>query len=92
MLSWMAWTWPTAIFFVALFAALFVLTVIEIVDPGGAERKGVFGLTTTRGTRLFLSLLGTGYILCAWLGLVDGYVYIAFILGAVWGVFCFCKV
>ncbi len=59
MLTWMAWTWPTALLFIGIFSAMGVLTVIEIKSPGGAERKGVFGLVTTRGDRLFLSLLGS---------------------------------
>ncbi len=40
MLSWMAWTWPTAILFVGIFSAMGVLTVLEIRRPGGDERKG----------------------------------------------------
>ena len=48
MLSWMAWTWPTALVFVGIFSAIAVLIVIEIRSPGGAERRGILGLTTTR--------------------------------------------
>jgi hypothetical protein len=38
--------------------------------PGGAPRDGILGLRTTRGDRLFISLLGSAYIHLAWLGLV----------------------
>ena len=69
-LSWMAWTWPTAFVFIGIFSAMAVLTVLEIRTPGGDERIGVLGLTTTRGDRLFIALLGTVYIFLAWLGLM----------------------
>ena len=71
MLSWMAWTWPTALVFVGIFSAIAVLIVIEIRSPGGAERRGILGLTTTRGDRLFIALLGSVYIFfgLAW---IDG--------------------
>ncbi|RMF36748.1 MAG: hypothetical protein D6754_10870 [Alphaproteobacteria bacterium] len=92
MLSWMAWTWPTALFFIAIFGAMAVLTVIEIRWPGGAERKGVFGLVTTRGDRLFITLLGSAYIYLAWLGLFGTPLWIPTGIALAWGVFCFWKV
>ncbi|HHS89075.1 MAG TPA: hypothetical protein ENJ26_01755 [Rhodobacteraceae bacterium] len=91
MLGWMAWTWPTALFFIAIFSAMAVLTVIEIRHPGGAERKGVFGLTTTRGDRLFITLLGSAYIFLAWLGLFGQPLWIPLGLAIGWGIFCFWK-
>jgi predicted small integral membrane protein len=42
----------------------------EYFAPGGGERFGVLGIQTTRGDRLFISLLGAAYIHLAWLGLV----------------------
>ncbi len=92
MLSWMAWTWPTALVFIGIFSGLGILTLIEIKYPGGAERKGVFGLTTTRGDRLFMSLLGTVYIFLAWLGLFGTPLWGPLALALAWGVFCFWKV
>ena len=47
-----------------------ILIMLEVRYPGGQERWGILGLTTTRGDRLFISLLGSAYILLAWLGLV----------------------
>ena len=38
--------------------------------PAAAPRHGVLGLDTTRGDRLFISLLGSAFIHLAWLGLV----------------------
>ena len=66
-LSWMAWTWPTAAFFLFIFAALVVMVVWELKSPGGDPRRGVLGLDTTRGDRLFISLLGSAFIFLAWL-------------------------
>jgi|SRR5712671_5108001 len=68
--SWMAWTRPVAIFFVAIGAMLVVMTVWELRSPT-APRKGFLPLTTTRGDRLFISLLTSAYINLAWTGLTD---------------------
>ena len=69
-LTWMAWTWQTAVFFVVIALLLASMTVWEFARPGGAPRHGVLGLDTTRGDRLFISLLGSAFINLAWLGLV----------------------
>ncbi len=53
-LSWMAWTWQTAVFFAAIAALLVLMTVLEIRRPGGNARDGILGLRTTRGDRLFI--------------------------------------
>ena len=66
-LSWMAWTWQTALFFGVVVALLVLMTVLEIRRPGGTERRGVLGLVTTRGDRLFISLLSAGFIHLLWL-------------------------
>lgn len=92
MLSWMAWTVPTALIFVGIFSAMAVLTVLEIRHPGGAERKGAFGLVTTRGDRLFISLLGTVYIFLAWLGIFGEPLWFPLAISLAWGTFCFWKV
>lgn len=68
-LSWMAWTTPTAIFFTVIACLLILMTAWEIKVPGGDPRHGVLGLDTTRGDRLFISLLGSAVIHLAWLGL-----------------------
>ena len=68
-LSWMAWTWPTAIFFLTIALILIVMTVLQIVWPS-TERVGILGIATQRGDRLFVSLLGAAFIHLAWLGLV----------------------
>ncbi len=66
-LSWMAWTWQTAAFFGVIFFLLVLMTVLEIRRPGGNARDGILGLRTTRGDRLFISLLSTAYVHILWL-------------------------
>ena len=89
---WMAWTPATFALFVGIFGAMGVLTILEIRRPGGDERLGVLGLTTTRGDRLFITLLGTSYIFLAWLGLVGMPLWWPLGLALLWGVFTFWKV
>ena len=69
-LSWMAWTLPTAAFFLFIVVALAAMSLWEWRRPGGDPRRGILGLDTTRGDRLFISLLGSAYIHLGWLGLV----------------------
>ncbi len=69
-LSWMAWTWQTAAFFLFIAALLIAMTVWELRRPGGAPRRGILAIDTTRGDRLFISLLGSAFIHLAWLGLL----------------------
>ncbi|WP_338143063.1 DUF2160 domain-containing protein [Silicimonas algicola] len=88
----MAWTAATAAVFVGIFGAMAVLTAVEIAWPGGAKRRGILGLTTTRGDRLFITLLGTVYIFLAWLGIMGMPLWWPLALSILWGVFCFWKV
>lgn len=66
-LSWMAWTWQTAVFFVCIAAMLVGMTIWELRSPGGAPRRGILAIETTRGDRLFISLLGSAFIHLGWL-------------------------
>ncbi len=66
-LSWMAWTRPTAIFFITIFCILVCMTLWELKSPGGSPRRGVLRFETTRGDRLFVTLLGSAYIHIIWL-------------------------
>lgn len=68
-IAWMAWTLPTAIFFAALACTLAVMTWLAAVYPE-AERVGVLSIPTTRGDRLFISLIAAAVIHLAWIGLV----------------------
>lgn len=89
---WMAWTPATLAVFVGIFSAMAVLTVLEIRRPGGDERRGVLGLTTTRGDRLFISLLGAAWIFILWLGLIGMPLWTPLGIAVLWGIFCFWKV
>jgi predicted small integral membrane protein len=70
LIAWMAWTWPTAAFFIFIALCLISMSVWEYYVPGGSPRRGILRLDTTRGDRLFISLLGAAFILLAWLGIV----------------------
>ncbi|MBL8789436.1 MAG: DUF2160 domain-containing protein [Rhizobiales bacterium] len=89
--SWMAWTLPTALFFIAIFAMLIGMGVWEYYSPGGSPRVGILRIETTRGDRLFISLLGAAYIHIAWLGLTELSLWWALALSIVYaiGVFKF---
>ena len=85
-LSWMAWTWPTAAFFVFIRLCLVGMSVWEYYAPGGDPRHGILGLDTTRGDRLFISLLGSAFIHLAWLGLIGPNLWWALALSVVYAV------
>ncbi len=67
-MEWMAWTWPTAAFFATIALLLIVFTVLAIKFPE-TPRVGVLRIETTRGDRLFITLLGSAFINLIWLGL-----------------------
>ena len=67
LLGWMAWTWQTAAFFGFILACLLAMSLWEWIRPGGDPRRGILAIDTTRGDRLFISLLGSAFILLAWL-------------------------
>ena len=91
-MGWMAWTWPTAFFFIFVFGCIAFMGFLEYRNPGGNPRHGVLGLDTTRGDRLFIWLLGSVYIFLAWLGLFGTPLWAPLGLAIGWGVFCFWKV
>jgi predicted small integral membrane protein len=91
-LGWMAWTGPTATFFLFLFGCIALMGVLEWRTPGGAPRRGVLGLETTRGDRLFISVLGAVYIFLAWLGLFSTPLWGALAIALLWTAFVFWKV
>jgi predicted small integral membrane protein len=66
--GWMAWTFPTALFFTIIAGLLLLFTWLAIRFPE-TPRKGILGIMTTRGDRLFISLLGSAFICLAWLGI-----------------------
>ena len=68
--GWMAWTLATALFFWVIAALILLMLVLAIRYPE-TPRVGVLRIETTRGDRLFITLLGSAFINLAWLGLVD---------------------
>ena len=82
-LEWMAWTAPTAIFFVAIGLMLAAMTLWQVKVPTIA-RRGLLPIETTRGDRLFVGLLGSAYIHLAWIGLTDANLWIAVAISLVW--------
>ncbi len=65
--AWMGWTPFTATFFVVIASLLLAMIVWESIRPGGGPRNGILGFETTRGDRLFVSLLGSAFIHIGWL-------------------------
>ena len=69
-MQWMAWTLPTALFFIAIAVALTLMTLAEIYWPT-TQKKGLLPFVTTRGERFFMTLLASAFIHITWLGLTD---------------------
>jgi predicted small integral membrane protein len=67
-IAWMAWTLPTAIFFALLACTLALMTWLAIAYPE-TERVGILRIPTTRGDRLFISLIMAAVIHLLWIGL-----------------------
>lgn len=88
-LAWMAWSAQTAAFFGFIALCLVSMMVWEYARPGGAPRRGILGLDTTRGDRLFISLLGSAYIHLAWLALSDAPLWIASAISVAFAIIIF---
>ena len=87
--SWMAWTWPTALFFIFIATLLIGMVIWERFVPGGSPRRGILGLDTTRGDRLFVSLLGSAFIHLIWLALIPYTLWIASFICVFYAIFVF---
>ncbi|TWT10780.1 DUF2160 domain-containing protein [Reyranella sp. CPCC 100927] len=87
--AWIPWTWQTASFFTFIACLLIGMTLWELRSPGGAPRRGVLALDTTRGDRLFISLLGSAFIHLAWLGFFGTPLWGAVILSIVFALAVF---
>lgn len=88
-LNWMAWTKPTILFFCTIFCFLVTLTIMEIRTPGGNPRNSILGFETTRGDRLFMSLLGSAYIHILWIAITSLSVWWAFALAILFAICVF---
>ncbi|MGV8952417.1 MAG: DUF2160 domain-containing protein [Cypionkella sp.] len=77
--GWMAWTFPVALFFYLIACLLVIFTILAIRFPE-TPRIGVLHIETTRGDRLFISLLGSAFITLGWLALIGASLWGALIL------------
>jgi len=77
--GWMAWTFPVALFFFVIACLLILFTLLAIRFPE-TPRRGVLRIETTRGDRLFISLLGSAFICIGWLFTFGGPLWGALIL------------
>ena len=93
-IAWMAWTIPVGIFFGSIAIALVILTVLAIRYPE-TPRRGILRISTTRGDRLFITLLGSAFINLLWialsvaLGFADVELWAALGLSFVYGIAVF---
>lgn len=81
-MQWMAWTWPTAAFFLCVALALAVLTLLELRFPTRL-RRGWLPIPTTRGDRFFIALLAAAAVHVSWLALTDAAVLWASVISLV---------
>ena len=88
-ITWMAWTWQTAAFFGFIALCLIAMVIWEKKDPGGNPRRRILGLDTTRGDRLFISLLSSAFIHLAWLGIIGTLLWIGTIISFLFAIFVF---
>lgn len=70
-MGWMAWTWQTAVFFALIAAVLVIMTLLAIYRPE-TPRRGILRFPTTRGDRLFVSLIGSAFIFILWIRISGG--------------------
>lgn len=70
-MGWMAWTWQTAVFFILIATVLIIMTLLAIYRPE-TPRRGILRFPTTRGDRLFVSLIGSAFIFIVWVRITGG--------------------
>ncbi len=70
-MAWMAWNWYTAAFFAVIVLLLAVMTMLAVWRPE-TPRVGILRFPTTRGDRLFVSLIGTAFIYIFWIRFTGG--------------------
>lgn len=90
--TWMAWTRATIAFFILIIACISAMCIWEYLSPGGAPRRGVFAIDTTRGDRLFISLLGSAFIFLAWIFAIGTVLWWPAAICLLWVLFVFSKV
>lgn len=79
----MYWTMPTALFFGAILLMFAGMTLWQVARPT-TERRGFLPISTTRGDRLFIGLLGSAWIHIAWLAFTSVALWGGSIVAVVW--------
>ena len=87
-LAWMAWTPQTAIFFAFIALSLVILTLLAIYRPE-IPRRGLLRFPTTRGDRLFVSLIGSAYIFIAYMRFGGETLWYPFVAAILFGIAMF---
>lgn len=86
--GWMAWSFPVALFFWLIVSTLLVFSFLAMRFPE-KPRLGILGIFTTRGDRLFITLLGSAFINISWLGLTGQPQWQALFICLVWALAVF---
>jgi predicted small integral membrane protein len=79
-IAWMAWTPATAAFFAVIASLLALMTWLAARRPE-TPRQGILSIETTRGDRLFVSLLGSAFIHLIFLALFGSAVFATLPIG-----------
>lgn len=87
--TWMAWTRATIAFFLFIATCIATMAIWEFRSPGGNPRRGIFAIDTTRGDRLFISLLGSAFIFLAWLYLFGAPLWWPLVICIIWAITVF---
>ncbi|MFK7600908.1 DUF2160 domain-containing protein [Deinococcus sp. SM5_A1] len=82
-MAWMSWTWPTAVFIILIFAAIAVLTIMDL-RSAPVTRKGFLPIPTDRGDRFYIAMLGLLVINLTWWGVTDATPLIGLTLSLIW--------
>jgi predicted small integral membrane protein len=83
-ISWMYWTTPSALFFLALFGSIGLMGVWDALSPTPV-RKGFLPIKTTRGDRYFIGIISSMAIFLVWLGFMgQGFLYAPLGISAAW--------
>jgi len=90
--TWMAWTRASIAFFLFIASCIGAMAIWEYYVPGGAPRRGLFAIDTTRGDRLFISLLGSAFIFIAWIFFFGTVLWWPLMICIGWAVFVFRKI
>lgn len=82
-MNWMAWTGVTATFFSVIACILVVMTILEMKFPS-IEKRGFLPMATTRGDKLFISLLSSAFIHLGYLAFIDTFLWVALCISILW--------